>query len=361
MLYFKKSVISTLCFLSVCMQAQRSVERVKRVVDSCVAKSNFNGAVLIAKNGKVDYLSYSGKANRHYDIAYSSRSKFHIFSITKTFTAVLIMQLYEQKKIHLDSVISTYYPAYKGEAAHKVTIRNLLTYSSGRDNKDINTPEMIHEAYDHTIWPLDTFIARYLSEKLVDPPGTKFNYNNGDFILLGKIIENIYGKPYEQVLREQILKPLHMEHTDYLHHDDIIKDLDEGYSNRDSSKWDLFMPTNYYIDNLYSAGAMYSTPQDLLLFDQAIFRHTLLKKETVELMLSSYEQLGDVALGFWVYPKKFGSVQTIFAERQGAGYGHQSNWVHLVDKGITCILLSNTHTVDLNDMRIKILSAYLEQ
>jgi CubicO group peptidase (beta-lactamase class C family) len=361
MLHLRKILIPALFFLCTLAQAQGAAQRVKKVVDSCIAKSNFNGAVLIAKNGTIEYLSYSGKANRHYDINYSPKTKFHIFSITKTFTAVLIMQLYEQKKIHLDSVISKYYPDYKGEAANKVTIRNLLTYSSGRENKDIDTPEMIHDAYDKTIWPLDTFIARYLSGKLIDPPGTKFNYNNGDFILLGKIIENIYGKPYEQVLREQILKPLHMNHTDYLHHDDIIKDLDEVYSNRDSSKWDLFMPTNYYIDNLYSAGAMYSTPNDLLLFDQAIFRHTLLKKETVDLMLTSYEKLGGVALGFWVYPKTFGKINTIFAERQGSGYGHASNWVHLVDKGISCIILSNTHTVDLNEMRLKVLSAYLGQ
>ncbi len=350
-----------LLFSALTVDAQKPIEKVKKVIDSCVSKGNFNGTVLLAKNGKIEYLGYTGLANRHYDIKYSGKSKFHIFSVTKTFTAVLIMQLYEQKKIHLDSVISVYYPDYKGEAAKKVTIRNLLTYSSGRLNKDIESSEMIHEAYNKTIWPLDTFIAKYVSEKLTEKPGTVFNYNNGDYILLGKIIENIYGKPYEQVLREQILIPLHMKQTDYLHHDDIIRDLDEGYSNRDSSVTDLYMPTNYYIDNLYSAGAMYSTPEDMLIFDQAIFNHTLLKKETVDVMLHADEKLSSTALGFWVYPKKIGSVNTLFAERQGAGYGHHSNWVHLIDKGITCIILSNTNTIDLNEMRFKVLEAYLSK
>lgn len=357
--YLKKSVAFVLLCVSAGLAAQGPAERVKKVVDSCVANGNFNGAVLIAKNGKIDYQTYRGMANRHYDIKYSPKSLFHIFSITKTFTAALIMQLYEEKKICLDSVIATYYPEYQGEAAHKATIRDLLTYSSGREHKDIRNPEMIHEAYDQTIWPLDTFITRYLSENLVDTPGTRFAYNNGDYILLGKIIENIYHKPYEQVLREKILIPLGMRHTDYLHHDDIIKNLDEGYSNRDSSVTALFMPTNYYIDNLYSAGAMYSTPEDLLIFDQAIFHHTLLKKETVKLMLTSYEKLGDVAFGFWAYPRTFGKTSTIFIERQGSGYGHASNWVHLPYQDISCIILSNTHTVDLNVMRIKVLEAYL--
>lgn len=361
MAYLKKCLVFALLCLSTGLSAQGPAERVKRVLDSCVAHGNFNGAVLIAKNGKIDYLEYTGLANRHYDIPYSPKSLFHIFSITKTFTAALIMQLYEEKKICLDSVIAAYYPDYKGEAARKATIRNLLTYSSGRENKDIRNPEMIHEAYDKTIWPLDTFITRFLSENLVDTPGTRFNYNNGDYILLGKIIENICHKPYEQVLREKILIPLGMRHTGYLHHDDIIRNLDEGYSNRDSSVKALFMPTNYYIDNLYSAGAMYSTPEDLLIFDQAIFKHSLLKEETLELMLTPYEKLGDVAFGFWVYPRKFGSISTVFIERQGSGYGHASNWVHLLDKGISCIILSNTHTVDLNVMRINVLAAYLGQ
>jgi CubicO group peptidase (beta-lactamase class C family) len=337
-------------------------EKVEKVIDSCVKKDNFNGSVLIAKSGKVELLNYSGLSNRHYGINFSDETRFHIFSLTKTFTAVLIMQLYEKGKIDLDAVISTYYPEYKGEAAKKATIRNLLTYSSGRANKDISSTELIHQAYDNTIWDLDTFIKTFLSEKLINKPGTKFDYNNGDYILLGKIIEKIYGKPFEQVLQEQILDPLQMHDSGFLHHNDIIKNIDEGYTADESNAFALHMPTNNYIDNLYSAGAMYSTPKDLLIFDQAVFNHTLFKKSTLDTMLASYKELGDVALGFWVYPKKFGSVDTLFAERQGDGYGHSANWVHLVDKDLTLIILSNTKDIKyLNKMRVRLIKAYYGQ
>lgn len=352
------------CILLTCIaiSGYAQIAKVNQVIDSSVGKDNFNGAVLIAKNGKVELLTYTGLANRHYDIKYSEKTRFHIFSLTKTFTAVLIMQLYEQGKINLDSTISAYYPEYKGEAARKATIRNLLTYSSGRENKDISSPELIHQAYDNTIWEPDSFITTFLSEKLVDTPGTKFNYNNGDYILLGRIIEKIYRKPYAQVLAEQILRPLQLHDTGFLHHDDIIKNIDEGYAAPDSNAFALYMPTNVYIDNLYSAGAMYSTPKDLLLFDQAIFNHTLIKKATLDTMLTSYEKLGEVAFGFWVYPKKFGTVNTLFAERQGDGYGHSANWVHLVDKNVTLIVLSNTKSIQyLNKMREKIIAAYYGQ
>lgn len=165
------------------------IQNVNKVIDTSIKNDNFNGAILLAKNGKTELLTYTGLADRHYNIKFSDKTKFHIFSLTKTFTAVLIMQLYEKGKINLDAPIATYYPEYKGEAAKKATIRNLLTYSSGRENKDISSPELIHQAYDNTIWDLDDFINTFLSEKLVDQPGTKFSYNNGDYILLGKIIE----------------------------------------------------------------------------------------------------------------------------------------------------------------------------
>ncbi len=338
------------------------LQKVEEVISSSVKKDNFNGAVLLAQNGKTEILKYTGLADRHYNISFSNDTKFHIFSLTKTFTAVLIMQLYERGKIDLDASISTYYPEYKGEAAQKATIRNLLTYSSGRENKDISTPEFIHQAYDNTIWNLDDFIDTYLSEKLVDKPGTKFSYNNGDYILLGKIIEKIYKKSFEEVLKEQILTPLKMQNTGLLHHNDIVENIDDGYTADESDAFALHTPTNTYIDNFYSAGAMYSTPKDLLVFDQAIFKNILLKKSTLDTMLTADKNLEDTALGFWVYPKNFRNIKTLFVERQGEGYGHSANWVHLPEKNLTLIILSNTKDIKyLNKMREKLISAYYGQ
>jgi len=327
-----------------------------RMADSFISK-DFTGTILLAEKGKIKYLQYAGPANRREDITNSAKTRFHIYSITKTFTATLILQLYEQGRINLDSTIAAYYPEYTGEAAHKVTIRNLLTYSSGRDLQEMRN---FLEVYSNDLWPPDTFINRYCSGKLVVQPGTQFNYNNGDFIILGRIIEHVYQKPYETVLQEKILTPLHMANSGYIHHQDIIKNMAEGYAYCDTCTQKFYTPTNAYIDNLFSAGAMYSTAEDLLLFDQAIFNHTILKKATVDLMLTPYANLEETALGFWVYPKKIGNVNTMFVERQGSGYGFHSNWVHLLDQDITLILLENNESIDLNQMRFKLLESYLK-
>ncbi|MBN9297766.1 MAG: beta-lactamase family protein [Filimonas sp.] len=348
-----------LALLFIMLNCEAQIKSVDRVVDSCIVNRNFNGVVLIANKGKVEYLRYTGLANRHYNIPFSGKTRFQIFSVTKTFTAALIMQLYEEGKLNLDSTIACYYPEYEGEAAHKATVRNLLTYSSGRVLKEMDLA-YIAEAYDQNLWPVDTFVKRYCSEKLIDTPGTKFNYSNGDYIILGMIIEHICHKPFEEVLREKILIPLKMTNTNYWHHQDIVRDLDEGYDYKSNSVDSLIMPTYHYIDNHFSAGAMYSTAQDLLTFDQAIFNHTLLKKATTDTMLTAYPNLGDVAFGFWVYPKKIGNVNTLLAERQGGGYGNESNWVHLIDKDVTLIILSNTTTANLNQIRFSVLDAYLQ-
>jgi len=158
------------------------------------------------------------------------------------------------------------------------------------------------------------------------------------------------------------LIPLKMQNTGMLHHNDIVKNIDDGYSADESDPFLLHTPTNTYVDNFYSAGAMYSTPKEMLIFDQAIFDNILLKKSTLDLMLTPFKNLEDTALGFWVYPKSFGKMSTLFVERQGEGYGHSANWIHLPEKKLTLIILSNTKDIKyLNKMRERLISAYYGQ
>jgi hypothetical protein len=96
---------------------------------------------------------------------------------------------------------------------------------------------------------------------------------------------------------------------------------------------------------------MYSTPKDLLVFDQAIFNHTLIKKTTMDIMLTPYQDL-EIRHSTSGISKRFGSVDTLFAERQNEGYGHSANWVHLIDKGVSLFILSKYQDIKyLNKMR----------
>lgn len=315
------------------------------VVNYYNSEKNFNGAVVVATNGQIDFISGIGLANRQADTNINSKSKFKIASLTKTFTAVLILKLYEQGKIDLKSTIGKYLPEYKGKGKDKVTIHNLLTYSSGIPNCEGNTGIAVYQLPIST----DDFIAKYCSGKLEFEPGKQFNYNNADYILLGRIIEKITGKSFLQNLNETILQPCEMENTNMLSTKDIVSGLLPTY-NFDDSTNAFFIDDPMYIENYYSAGAMYSTIEDLLKFDNAIFGNKILSKKTVDLMLTPYPELYGVAYGFWVTDNKYGTINSRTANRQGSIWGANANWVHLIDINKTIIILSNTNATNLSEL-----------
>jgi CubicO group peptidase (beta-lactamase class C family) len=309
------------------------------------ANKNFNGVALVATNGQIDYLAAVGIANRQSLTTINSKTKFKIASITKTFTAVLILQLYEQGKLDLNATIGKYLPNYKGEAKDKATIKNLLTYSSGIPNCEGNTGIGVYQSPIST----DNFIKMYCSGKLEFEPGKQFSYDNGDYIILGKIIEQLTGKSFEQNLNENILLPLEMNNTNMLAAKDIISGLALTYNLDDSTKV-FYNDAPMYIENYFAAGAMYSTAEDLLKFDSGLFNFKILNKKTVELMLTPNPELYGVAYGFWVSENNFGNLTTKVANRQGSIWGANANWLHLIDKNKTFLIISNTNATNLSEL-----------
>lgn len=312
-------------------------------------ENNFNGVVLVATKGKIDYLDGVGIASRQNQTGISTKSKFKVASITKTFTAVLILQLYEQGKIDLNGTIGKYLPAYSGEAKGKVTIHHLLTYSSGIPNCEGSSGLGVYQSPV----AVDDFIERFCSGKLTFEPGEQFSYNNGDYILLGRIIEQVTAKSFAQNLEENIFKPLSMENTNMLYNKSIVSGLVETYNIEDSTGV-FYRDDPMYIENYYAAGAMYSTAEDLLKFDEGIFQYKLLSRKTVELMLTPYPELYGVAYGFWVTKNKFGDTTFTIANRQGSIWGANANWVHLIENNKTFIVLSNTNATNLPDLTTKL-------
>lgn len=333
--------IIAVCCLEVCI----GQDRYNNILDNAVRRENFNGVVLVATHGKIDFLSAKGLANRTYDIPIDSKTRFKIASVTKTFTAVLVLQLVEKGQLALDATVSKYLPEYQGQGRDKVTIHHLLTYSSGIPNCEGKTGLLVYQQSQD----VDSFIARYCSGNLEYEPGTQFNYNNGDYILLGRIIEKITGKSFIENLTERILKPLQMSNTGLLHSKDIVQQLADTY-NLDDRGQIFYKDDPMYIENYYAAGAMYSTAEDLLKFDSALFKYVLLSKKYVDLMLTPYPELYGVAYGFWVTDNKYGNQSFKSANRQGSIWGANANWLHLIENGKTFIVLSNTNATDLSKL-----------
>lgn len=311
---------------------------------------NFSGTILIQKDGKTSFAKSFGLANLPFKVPNTNQTKYKIASITKVFTSALILQLHEQGKLDLNKTIGTYLPDYAGEGAGKVTVHQLLNHTSGLANfdtvKDMATALKSGVPNYQTPYTSDQLLAKYCGGKLANVPGKAFDYNNCDYIVLGKIVERIHGKPYEQVLREKILQPLGMEHTGMLHQSDIVEGLADTYFFRDDLKA-LVNDLPVYPENSYAAGALYSTAEDVLAFANGLFGAQLLKKESLALLVTP--GLDDYGYGLWSYEMKAGGKKHRVVKRPGQIMGAGSQLFHFLDGGVTIVILSNTGTTDLDE------------
>lgn len=311
---------------------------------------NFNGTILIQQDGKTSFVKSFGLANIPFKVPNTPGTKYKIASITKLFTSALILQLHEQGRIDLNKTIRTYLPDYTGEGADKVTLHQLLNHTSGLANfdtvTDMETALKSGIPVYQTPYTSDQLLAKFCSGKLANPPGKVFDYNNADYIVLGKIIERLYGQTYEQVLRERILRPLKMESTGMLRQGDITEGLADTYFFRDDLK-SLVNDLPVYPENWYAAGAMYSTVDDVLTFSNALFGAKLLKTETLALLTKP--GLDDYGYGLWAYDTKINGKKHRVVKRPGQIMGAQTQLYHFLDDDVTIIILSNTGTTNLDE------------
>lgn len=320
-------------------------------------RHDFNGTILIQQDGKKIYNKSFGIANFQFNIRNTNETKYKIASITKLFTSVLIMQLVEQEKIDLNKSINTYLPNYKGAGAGKVKVFNLLTATSGiesneKDRRGDGIPAMYARPYS-----TDELLNLFCSGKLENEPGKVWNYNNADYVILGKIIEAIYKKSYEDVLKEKILVPLKMNNIGMFSTTKVIKNLANVYEVNDSTKSIENTPP-IYTENYYAAGGLYSTADDLLKFSNALYGYQLLNNNSLKLILQPY--LSGYGFGIWVSDMNVNNQKIRIAERQGAILGTKTRLLHILDKDITIILLTNAQTTSIDDIQEKIIKELLK-
>jgi D-alanyl-D-alanine carboxypeptidase len=320
---------------------------------SAYAEGNhFNGTILVQQKNKTLYSRSFGLANVQFSVPNTNSTKYRIASITKLFTSVLIMQLKDEKKLDLNVPIRTYLPNYKGEGAGKVTIFNLLTATSGIESneKDVHgddVPAMYAKPYT-----TDELLELFCSGKLEHEPGKVWNYNNGDYVILGKIIEAIYKKPYEAVLRERILGPLQMNDTGMSSSIQVIQDLADFYWVNESTRVIENNPP-IYIENYYAAGGMYSSAADLLKLSNALYGNRLVQPASLQTIVQPF--LSRYGLGIWVYDEQVGGRTVRIQERQGAIWGIRTRLVHIPGEEITIVLLSNIQTANIDNVQSEII------
>lgn len=316
---------------------------------------DFSGTVLIARDGRTEYLGSFGLADLAFRVPNTARTRYKIASITKSFTAVLILQLRDQGRLDLERRIGDYLPDYRGEGAHRVTLRQLLNHSSGLANLDTVKDAQTAIRDGLPVYQLphssDALLSQYCGGKLAAEPGTAFDYNNCDYIVLGKIVERVTGQTYERALRERILQPLGLADTGLLRQDRVVERLAETYFAREE-RGPMTPDLPAYPENWYAAGAMYSSAQDLAKFADALYDGRLLSADSLRRMLDP--GLDDYGYGLWSYRMKIGGRELWVAKRPGQIMGARSQLLRVIEPRISVVILGNAGSADLDEFAAQI-------
>ena len=315
----------------------------------------FNGSVLVAENGKVIFKKGFGMANMEWEVPNQPDTKHRLGSVTKQFTAMLILQLVEEGKLNLNVPITTYLRDYPKKTGDIITIHHLLTHTSGIPNFT-SFPDYQKDLSINTYSP-EALIKIFSDSSLQFKPGEKFSYSNSGYLVLGDIIEKVSGKPYEQILYENILNPLKMNNTGYDHHETILKNRASGYEKNENK----FINADYIDMSVpYSAGALYSTVEDLYLWDQAFYNETLLSSITRDLLFKPYIKArgGSYGYGWEVGKKPIGNTSdsVIVISHSGGINGFNTSIQRIPSDKHLIVLLNNTGGAVLGEINTAILS-----
>ena len=316
------------------MSDQHLVAALRRRLEAEAAADRFSGVVLVAKERKPIFAQAYGMADREHNSANTLQTRFSLASMNKMFTAVALMQQVQAGKVGLDDPLGKYLTDYPNkDLAAKVTIGELLTNTGGTG--DIWGPEFDkHRLELHTV---QDYIHLYGDRALRFEPGSRWEYSNYGFILIGAVIEKVSGESYSDYVREHVFEPAGMTSTSSGMEDQAIPNRSVDYTKMGATHWIRITdsPTN----SGSPAGAGFSTGEDLLRFADALRENKLLDAQHTKLMTTARvsNPFGRDAYGF--------GVQTINGNQcfghNGSGRGINGDLEMCLNSNYAVVVLAN--------------------
>ncbi len=300
--------------------------------DTTLLKTGFNGGILIAKNGNIIYENYKGKADLRKPDSINSNTSFHIASTSKTFTAVAILRLVQENKLSLSDTITKFFPGFPYP---DITVKLLLSHRSGLPNY---LYFMSNSDWDKKIFTTNQDVLNFLMTEKPNKsysPDTRFNYCNTNFVLLAMIVEKVTGKAFPEYMEQKIFAPLQMKNTFVF----TLKDTSTATSSftYKNTFWDYD-----FLDATYGDKNIYSTPQDLLKWDQALYTNQVLDTSFLAAAFSpqSFEKpsVHNYGLG-WRLQLLPNGKKVVY--HFGKWHGFNAAFTRLIDEKATIIILGN--------------------
>ena len=312
-----------------------TLSKIKSYLDQ-LDENVFSGTLLVAKDNQVLERRAYGLASIEYGIENTLDTKFNIASITKMFTAVAALQLYEQNKVELHQPISKYLPDYPNPIVRdSVTIHQLLSHTSGLNNfyvvNYLDTDKLQFTS-------IADFVPLFAADSLLSKPGSEYHYSASGFVVLGLIVEQVSGQNFYNYLKEHIFDIAGMPNTAAIEVDAIVKNKASGYTSffGDST---VLRRNDHYLSKASPGGFYYSTVEDLFHFSKALRGYQLLKKEATELMFEPKVKGYNTHMGYGIgVDQRYN--QTIQGHN-GGWYGIHTELMDFMKDGYTIVILSN--------------------
>ena len=307
--------------------------KIDEYMKSAVEVERFSGSILVARGGKVIVSKGYGLANVEFDAPNTPQTVFRLASVTKQFTAAAIMMLQERGKLNVNDPACKYLENCPAQW-QPVTIRHLLTMTHGIPG--VSALEL--GPLRGLPVPWDQWLEATAKKPLEFTPGEKFKYSGSGYTLLGFIIERVSGKSYGDFLQENIFTPLGMKQTGYEDPSRIIKNRATGYKQLPGDPI-TNLPYREII-RMYASGGIYSTTEDLLLWDNALYTEKLLSKKSIDEMSTPFREMypgKSYAYGLWT-SQKYGRTEIAHG---GNATGFITYFARYPSDRVSVIVLSN--------------------
>jgi CubicO group peptidase (beta-lactamase class C family) len=318
-------------------RAQDTAAKIDEYMAALVKLDRFSGAILVSKNTQVIRSAGYKFANAEWQMPNGTNTKFRIGSLTKQFTAMAVMILQEGGKLHTADPICQFLEGCP-QAWKPITIRQLLTHTSGIPDY-VNFPDFAQtQALAATPHQL---IVRFRNKPLDFVPGEKFSYSNSGYVLLGVIIEKVSGETYADFVQHHIFAPLKMTGSGYDNAARVELRRASGYAKEGQN-----VVNARYIDPsvAYAAGALYSTVEDLLLWDNVLYTDTLVSKKSLEEIFTPTKDI--VGYG-WAIGTLF---DRLMQHHNGSIDGFVSNVARFPNERVLVVVLANRDGIPVDNI-----------
>ncbi|GAA4869030.1 serine hydrolase domain-containing protein [Luteimonas vadosa] len=284
------------CVITCPALAQTKTERIHALMAHYHALGRLHGAVLVAQDGKVVYEGGFGQADATWGIANAADVRYHVASVTKVLTAVLVLQQVERGTLRLDAPVAGYLPDFPVPIDARITVDHLLSNRSGLVDyvNDLDGDEYMAR-YEHRRVPAETLVAEMLQRPLEFAPGERFDYSNTGYVLLEVLLESVTGRPYCDLLREEVFAPAGMAASGCVSYEPVVARMATAYKRENGQ-----LAHAPFFHALHADGVAYSTVRDLFRFDEALRAGRLLSPAMQAVMATP--RIGDDRIGNFFGP-----------------------------------------------------------